>query len=223
MMDNKNNDNDNDNKNTEIALYKSKWEINLISHPSNNLCFLPNKKTHKQKKRIFLNSESIKTKYQRMEEVNDVKGFIVNVHGPTDFDIDFNLSDDLIKRYEDVIFRNYVYKDIDINYDFPSNNILSRSSEKEGKVYRCRLRRIGLHKKHKSFMWKSNQLLIEINHLIDRTDCWVRCNLLDIDVYRRLLIDIIIDTKNGPINLTDYLLNRMKSEEEPIFFEYSKA
>jgi len=121
------------NKNTEEFLYRSKWDINLISDPYNDLTFLSNKKLPKQKKRIFLNSDHIKTKYQRMEEVSNIKGFVVNVHGPTDFDIDFNLSDDLIKRYDNVIFHKYVYKDIDINYDFPSNNILSRSSEKEGK------------------------------------------------------------------------------------------
>lgn len=212
------------NKNTEELLYRSKWDINLVSDPYNNLTFLSNRKSPKPKKRIFLNPDPIKTKYQRMEEINNVKGFVVNVHGPTDFDIDFDLSDDLVKRYDNVIFHKYIYKDIDINYDFPSNNILSHSSEKEGKVYRCRLRKIGLHKKNnKSFMWKSNQLLTEIKHLINRTDGWVRCNLLDIDVYQRLLIDIIIDTKNGPINLTDYLLNRMELEDEPIFFEYVKS
>ena len=210
--------------NDEETPYRSKWEINLISDPYNDLAFFSNKKLNKPKKRIFLNPDPIKTKYQCMQEVTNIKGFVVNVHGPTDFDIDFNLSDELIKIYENVIIHKYIYKDIDKNYDFPSNNILSRSSEKEGKVYRCRLRKIGLHKKNnKSFMWKSNQLLTEIKHLIDRTDGWVRCNLLDIDVYRRLLIDIIIDTKNGPINLTDYLLNRMISEEEPIFFEYMKT
>lgn len=211
------------NKNTENYIYKSKWDINLISDSYNDLISFSNKKTPKQKKRLFLNSDPIKTKYQRMEEINNVKGFVVNVHGPTDFDIDFDIPDDVAKRYNNVISHKYIYKDIDINYNFPSDNILSHSSEKEGKVYRCRLRKIGLQKNNnKSFMWKSNQLLMEIKHLIDRTDGWVRCNLLDIDVYQRLLIDIIIDTKNGPINVTDYLLNRMKSEEEPIFFEYAK-
>ena len=210
--------------NNEESLYRSKWDINLISDPYNDLAFISTKKPHKQKKRIFLDCDSVKTKYQRMEEVKDVKGFVVNIHGPTDFDIDFNLPDDLIQRYNDVVVNKYGYKDIDNDFNFPLNSILSRSSEKEGRVYRCRLRKIGLHKKNnKAFMWKSNQLLAEINHLINRTDGWVRCNLLDIDVFRRLLIDIIIDTKNGSINLTDYLLNRMKSEEEPIFFEYMKV
>jgi hypothetical protein len=122
-----------------------------------------------------------------------------------------------------VISHKYSCIDIDINYDFPLSNILSNSGQKERKAYRCRLRRIGLNKKNHNFAWKSKQLLAEINHLIDRTDGWVRCNISDIDVYRRLLIDIMIDTQNGTINLTDYLLNRMEAEEEPIFFEYSKV
>jgi hypothetical protein len=212
-----------DKKTNDEIIYGGKWEINLISNSYNDLLFISNRKFPKQKRRSFLNQEPIKTKYQRMEEISDVKGFVVNVHGPTDFDIDFNLSDDLIKKYNNVIFHKYVYKDVDVNYEFPKNNILSHSEEREGKAYRCRLRRIGLQKNNKSFMWKSNQLLTEIKHLIDRTDGWVRCNLLDIDVYQRLLIDIIIDTKNGSINLTDYLLNRMKSDDDPIFFEYVKA
>jgi len=209
-------------KNTEFGSYRSKWEINLVSEPYNTLSHISNKKPYKLKKRVFLDTENSKSKYQHMDELINVKGFVVNVHGPTDFDIDFNFSDDLVKKYENVISHKYSYKDIDINYDFKLNNVLSRSSEKEGNVYRCRLRKIGLNKQNKSYMWKSNQLLTEINHLLDRTDGWVICNLLDIDCYKRLLIDIIIETKNGSINLTDYLLNRMKSEDEPIFFEYSK-
>ena len=212
-----------DKKNTDVLLYRSKWDVNLIADSYANLLFYPNKKVIKPKKRFFLNQEPVKTRYQKMTEIADIKGFVVNVHGPTDFDIDFNFSDELIERYKTVISHKYVYKDIDINYDFPTNNVLSHSSEREGKAYRCRLRKIGLKKvNNKSFIWKSNQLLTEIKHLIDRTDGWVRCNLLDIDVYQRLLIDIIIDTQNGPINLTDYLLNRVKSEQEPIFFEYVK-
>ena len=211
-----------DKKNSEL-LYRSKWDVNLIADSYANLLFYPAKKVHKPKKRFFLNQEPVKTRYQKLPEVTDIKGFVVNVHGPTDFDIDFNFSDELIEKYKTVISHKYVYKDVDINYDFPVNNVLSHSSEKEGKAYRCRLRKIALNKgNNKSFIWKSNQLLTEIKHLIDRTDGWVRCNLLDIDVYQRLLIDIIIDTQNGPINLTDYLLNRVKHEEEPIFFEYVK-
>lgn len=204
--------------------YRSKWDVNLVSNSYQDLIYLSKKKSPKTKKRLFLDQEPIKTKYQRMEEIKDMKGFVVNVHGPTDFDIHFQLPDDVIKKYDNVIFHNYTYKDIDVNYEFPSNNMLSHSGQKEGKAYRCRLRGIGLKKTdNKSFLWKSNQLSTEIKHLIDRTDGWIRCNLLDIDVYQRLLIDVMIDTQNGSINLTDYLLNRMKSENDPIFFEYIKT
>ena len=208
----------------ENIYYKSKWDINLVPSLYNDSFFVPKKKPQNQKKRSFLNQEPVKSKYQHLKEISDVRGFVVNVHGPTDFDIDFQLSNDLIKNYDSVISHNYTYKDIGINYEFPPNNTLSRSHEQEGKAYRCRLRGIGLNKaNNKSFLWKSNQLLIEIIHLLDRTDYWVRCNLLDIDVYNRLLIDIMLDTKNGTINLTDYLLTRMKSENQPIFFEYVKS
>ena len=212
-----------DSKKTIEVPNRSKWDINLISNSYNDLVFTSNKKMHKQKNRSFLNPDPIKKKYQHMDEISNIKGFVVNVHGPTDFDIDFDLPEDLLKKYDNVISHKYTYKDIDLNYKFPSDNVLSHSQDKEGKAYRCRLRRIGLKRTdNKAFMWKSNQLLTEIKHLIDRTDGWVRCNLSDIDVYQRLLIDIIIETLTGPINLTDYLLNKMKSEEEPICFEYLK-
>jgi hypothetical protein len=67
-------------------------------------------------------------------------------------------------------------------------------------------------------------MCVEIKQLIDRTDGWITCTLSDIDVYQRLLVDIIINTCNGPIDLREYLLDRMKDDdhrENPIFYPYS--
>ena len=204
--------------------YRSKWDINLISNSYENLIFSQKKKHHNYNKKIVIYKEPLHSKYQHLQEIKNVKGFVVNVHGPTDFDIHFELPDHIIEKYNNVIFHKYFYKDIDINYDFQSDNLLSTFNVREGKAYRCRLRGIGIKKSNtKSFTVKSNLFLMEIKHLIDRSDLWIRCDLSDIDIYKRLLIDIIIDTKTGPINLTDYLLNRIKSDDDPIFFEYIKT
>lgn len=202
---------------------KSKWDIMLIPTINDN-CYIPfNHKSIPFKKRSFLNQNFEKTKYTHLNILENVKGFVVNVHGPTDFDIDLDIPKNLLINYSSVISHVYTYKDITKSYEFPKNNILSNSGNREGIAYRCRLRGIGVKKKENNcYNWKSNQLAFEIKHLIDRTDNWVVCTITDIDVYQRLLIDITIDTINGPINLTDYLLNRMKLETEPIFFEYQK-
>lgn len=158
-------------------------------------------------------------KYHKMSEVPDVKGFVVNIHDPTNFDIDFELNQKTLSKYSSVISNNYTYKDLDENYNF--ENILSNSGETIGTAYRCRLRGIAVNQTASS-TWKNNQLAVEIKHLIDRSDAWVICTLSDIDVFKRLLIDIIIPTNNGTINLCEYLLDRMEGDDNPIFSPYKK-
>lgn len=213
----------NNNEITKPLFNKSKWDIRLIPTKNDN-CYIPlNSKSTTFKKRAFLNQSLNKPKYTHLSLLNNIKGFVVNVHGPTDFDIDLQIPCENVNFYETVISHKYTYKDIGKSYEFPINNILSNSGDREGIAYRCRLQGIGVKKnQNSSYNWKSNQLAVEIKHLIDRTDGWVICTLTDIDVYQRLLIDITINTINGPINLTKYLLNRMQSETEPIFFEYDK-
>jgi len=158
-------------------------------------------------------------KYHRMPEIFNVKGFVVNVHDPINFDIDFELSQKTLSMYSSVISNNYNHKDLDENYNV--ENVLSNSGETIGTAYRCRLRGIAVNQTASS-AWKNNQLAVEIKHLLDRSDAWVICTLSDIDGFKRLLIDIVIPTNNGAINLCEYLLNRMEGDDNPIFSPYKK-
>ena len=185
--------------NNEGSIYKtlhnkSKWDIMLIP-TKNDECYVPfNSKSSSFKKRAILNQNIIKTKYTHLNELYNIKGFVVNVHGPTDFDIDLQIPNEYIQNYINVISHKYTYKDISKSFEFPQDNILSHSGEREGIAYRCRLRGIGVKKTQNiSYNWKSNQLTVEIKHLIDRTDGWVTCSVTDIDVYQRLLIEITIN------------------------------
>jgi len=40
-------------------------------------------------------------------------------------------------------------------------------------------------------------------------------------VYQRLLIDIFVHTATGTINLHDHLLEKVSTDNKPIFFQYS--
>ncbi|CAH6420601.1 Hypothetical protein HVR_LOCUS1233 [uncultured virus] len=161
-------------------------------------------------------------KYQRMREIKNVTGFIVNVHDATNFDIDLEIPPELHEKYRDVISNQYTYQDLGM--DFLENPDLNRLKIKPvvGTTYRCRLKGVGINQLPTSdHTYKSNMMCVEVKQLIDRTDGWVTCTLSDIDVYQRLLVDIVIYTGNGIVNLRDHLLDRMKSEDTPIFYPYS--
>lgn len=153
--------------------------------------------------------------YRHHPDSEEVRGFVVNVHDATNFDIDLKLNAELKTRYRDVIANSYTYLDIEqrdheaANYNAPSC---------KGTTYRCRLRGIGL--RDDICNQKSGMISIEVKRLIDRSDCWVRCVLSDIDIYRRLLVDIVIPTAGGDIVLADYLLKRSSGE---MFYPYNKS
>lgn len=159
-------------------------------------------------------------KYQKMKEVKNIKGFIVNVHDATNFDIDFSMKSSMHSRYQNVITNQYTYQELDnIFFDDPH---ISKPTTKIGTTYRCRLRGIGINQNvvNKN-PWKNNNVCLEVKQLIDRTDGWVICTLSDIDVYQRILVDIFIPTPKEKINLKEFLLNKMEKEDDPIFHSYS--
>ena len=196
-----------------------------LGKPKNGVDFISNGKAVGQMPtmEIIDFNRSKQNKYQRMREIHNITGFIVNVHDATNFDIDLEIPGELHERYRDVISNQYTYQDL--GDDFLENPDLNRTNQitpRVGTTYRCRLRGVGINQlSANTHTWKSNQMCIEIKQLIDRTDGWITCTLSDIDVYQRLLVDIIINTCQGPINLRDYLLSRMDTEENPIFYAYS--
>lgn len=172
---------------------------------------------------INMRTEPKQNRYQRMREVHNVVGFIVNVHDAVNFDIDLDIPPQLHERYSDVVSNQYTYQDL--SNDFLENPDLNKTIQitpKIGTTYRCRLRGVGMNQlPHYLHTNKSNKMCIEVKRLIDRTDGWITCTLSDIDVYKRLLVDITIHTSSGPVNLRNHLLSLMEEEDDPIFYPYS--
>jgi len=162
-------------------------------------------------------------KYQRMREVRNIVGFIVNVHDATNYDIQLIIHPELHEKYVNVISNQYIYKDLAPDFlNNPDLKKLLTTNSEVGTTYRCRLKGVGINQLSPIVhTLKNNQMCVDVKQLIDRTDGWVVCNLSDIDVYQRLLVDVTINTSNGPINLKNYLLDKMQPEENPLFYPYS--
>lgn len=161
---------------------------------------------------------SVKSQYKHLETLNDIVGYIVNVHDGINFDIDLFIPNELINKYNDVITDTYYYRMLNDSYfntgNFDNNEI------KKGKVYRCHLRGIGINKNYdRGFKNKYNIMTNEIKKLIDRVDGWVICTLLDIDIYDRLLVDIKLKLKGNTIDLKQFISKNSKFEN--MYREYA--
>jgi len=98
-----------------------------------------------EQNKILSFGDSKPNKYQRMREVKNVTGFIVNVHDATNFDIDLEISAELHEKYRDVICNQYTYQDL--GEDFLENPDMDRLrvSPEIGTTYRCRLKGVGIN------------------------------------------------------------------------------
>jgi hypothetical protein len=179
------------------------------------------------------NLKNIKFKYKKYREINNVIGFVVNVHNATNYDIDLILPQPIYDKYKTVIINKYSYNEVDDDLNI-KNNV------KSGSTYRCRLKGIGINYDNYHLNPTSNlsssegtlskvsptahlnnySLTIDIKQLIDRTDGWVLCKISDIDVYKRLLVEIIVPTSTDDINLKDLILNKMKNYDNPLYYPY---
>jgi len=189
--------------------------------------------------------KNIKFKYKKYREINNVIGFVVNVHNATNYDIDLILPQHIHDKYKTVIINNYSYNEVD-EYLNIQNEV------KYASTYRCRLKGIGINydynnlnpanktnisksvrssddvrsfddllkKEPQTTSHSSNySLTIDIKQLIDRTDGWVLCKISDIDVYKRLLVEIIVPTTDD-INLKSLILDKMKNYDKPLYYPY---
>lgn len=129
------------------------------------------------------------TKYTSLEPISGVRGYIVNIHDTLDFDIDLDLPLTAASKYKSVISGTYTYTEND--------------EIKEGKTLRCRLRDIiTINRKTK----KQIAAMQTVIRFTDRLEGWVICQLHDIDIYSRLLVDIA-DHETGK-SLDEVLLAR---------------
>lgn len=175
-------------------------------------------------------------KYWRLAERSGVLGFVVNIHDIINFDLDLDIFDNVAYKYEEVVTSEYVYTDLgpDLNNTDPNRQYL-------GYTYRCRLRGIGInHQSLEKHSIDNLMLSIRIKQMIDSCEGWIIVTLSDIDIYKRLLVDIyvplsreyinmldlgdyIIKPNNphvGMINLKDYILQHMTNKIDPLYYAY---
>ena len=158
--------------------------------------------------------KNIKFKYRKYREINNVIGFIVNVHNATNYDIDLLLPQNIHDKYKNVIINSYTYQELDDNLNICSDI-------KTGSTYRCRLKGVGIDYNTKTINNPKNYTInIDIKQIIDRTNGMVLCNISDIDVYKRLLVEIIVPTSTEDINIKNYVLKNMKTEAYPLYYPY---
>jgi len=167
-------------------------------------------------------SDSNLCKYQRLRDISGIRGYVVNIHDATNFDIDLTINPSILYNYKDVICDTYTYSDYTL-HDIGSIDP-KKLPTKVGTTYRCRLRGIGVRKiVSKAQYSKSYQMCNDIKKLIDRADGWIICTISDIDIYNRILIDVIIHIPNGIINLRDFILNKSRLSSNSIFYPYSSG
>lgn len=152
------------------------------------------------------------SRYQRFDDIPAIKGYVVNVFDSLNFDIDLDLPDTIRRRYANVISNKYTYKD-------------DNGQIKTGTAYRCRLRGISVLTKSRgrsNYRGVSRALIIlqrkahvDIIHQIDRQNGQVLVTASDVDIYRRLLIDIF-----DPISNIDMRSLILRPEYQAVYQVY---
>lgn len=147
--------------------------------------------------------ETTESTYVHQPCTHNVWGFVVNMHDAVNYDMDLHLTPDERTRYSSVINKEYEYVDID-----PTSPLsIVQAMHVPGTVYRCRLRGVGVNmsgdttpetskgqrKNHRTKMAiQGRYIMLNILRLIESNGGWVQVSVSDIDVYRRLLVDITI-------------------------------
>lgn len=158
------------------------------------------------------------SEYQKMKKIYNVSAYVVNVHDATNFDIDFTLPKEVLKKYKSVVSNEYTF--VDLDGDFFQKPLSQSDYEiSHGVAYRCHLMGVGVVSGPN--VWKKySQETIKIRQLIDRADGWVECTLSDIDIYNRLLVQITVKIDGKVINLRDLLLGASAEQGVSVFCEY---
>lgn len=139
-----------------------------------------------------------------------VKGFVINIYDVLNYDIDFLF----LKKpnfLDQVISNEYKYRNIMKNGEL-SNELKSIS-------YRCRLNGIEINSKY--YNRKNIKMYTyEIKKLLNRSDLYINVEIKGIDIFNRLLINIVVPGLN--IDICEFLLYKSIQDKNYIFNKYSK-
>lgn len=150
-----------------------------------------------------------------------ITGFVVNIHDSINFDIDFDFNSELQHIYRSVVKKSYEYISLTDHDIYDLNLDLKEKEVNKRYAYRCRIKGVAINKKCKSnkFHMYSSKLIQEIKNLINSCDSWVVCNIYDIDIHDRLLIDLKIPFNNEIIDVKEFILNKATTLSN-IYVEY---
>ena len=119
-----------------------------------------------------------------------IKGYVVYIHDSVNYDIDLDLSEEMVAQYWNVISNKYTY------YTTPEAALVQRPDASEqtkqvGVAYRCRIKGISaLYRKYNNKPRLVHVAHQEVSRRIDRQNGWVLCQVGEVDIYRRLLVDL---------------------------------
>jgi hypothetical protein len=134
-------------------------------------------------------------------------GFVVNVHGPLNYDIDFSLSDEELEFFGlmDVEYVPYDYEEDD-------------GELQTGKAHRARLGGL-THQNENTKRAKSitSQAFFEINRFLDRSGGFVRYEITGVDIFLRTIVNLY-DPVSGEC-LNDLLL---QEKYDVLFKKYTR-
>lgn len=120
--------------------------------------------------------------YYKLPEIEHVAGFIVNAFDEINYDIHIYFPKDVEKIYENKVITN--------NYSYISNSGEEGERVQTSKAYRCRLKGIKIDKNN-----SNNKIYKKVTSLVLNFRCrcnnWVFLKISDIDIYKRMLVELI--------------------------------
>lgn len=136
--------------------------------------------------------------YTKLQVIRNVPGFIVNSYDGTNYDIDIIFPEGIEELYEDKVITN--------PYEFFERATCECPPVKMNrKTYRCRLKGIKTNNKVKSDPDLMKKISNDVLNFKNRCNGWVFLNIGDIDVFKRMLVEMF-DPISGE-SLNQVLLN----------------
>lgn len=141
-------------------------------------------------------------KYYPIKGSESLKAYVVNVYDPINFDLDILWSNTELKEiYGQSIQNEYKYKIV-------TEDFIVTEEEKIGTSHRCHLKGVASkHPYNKSTACAS----IDIKRMIDGNDGWATCIVSDIDIYKRILIELFVAPRKS---IAEFLLTKYPDDYE---------
>lgn len=155
--------------------------------------------------------------YKRLEPVQGCTGFVAHVNDAANYDIDICLPPQFRRRYSQAIINQFTFSYLPES-DFITGHDPTLIREQTGYAYRCRLRGIGVTKTPDKALHR--ELTHRVQHLINQADRYVTVAISDIDVYRRVLVDILVPLESQNVDLKTFILQH--DPDHACYYSYSR-